>query len=238
MGNEVITVASQTGAIAVFGILGAVFFRRHFHAKWFIFALVLYVMNDALLTRGFWSLPNFLPDAAWNWQGKVLALVGTLIIASLPQFGLRKIGLTFRQRENSWPAYGLLAVLTLLFFWLAITNPDGRDGWETIAFQWTMPGIEEEIFYRGVLLLAMNEAFTRKVSVLGAPIGYGGVLATVLFGLGHSLSYDGGSLSFDAMTFMITGVPAFTLLWMRERTGSLLLPIIGHNIANGASTLF
>ncbi len=40
------------------------------------------------------------------------------------------------------------------------------------------------------------------------------------------------------MTFAMTGVPALLLLWLRERTGSLLMPVIGHNIANGASTLF
>jgi hypothetical protein len=36
----------------------------------------------------------------------------------------------------------------------------------------------------------------------------------------------------------MTGVPAFLLLWLRERTGSLVMPVIGHNLANGLSTIF
>jgi membrane protease YdiL (CAAX protease family) len=34
------------------------------------------------------------------------------------------------------------------------------------------------------------------------------------------------------MTFILTGVPALILVWMRERTGSLLLPILLHNFGN------
>lgn len=69
-------------------------------------------------------------------------------------------------------------------------------------------------------------------------MGYGGLLTSVLFGLTHALGYEAGAVDFDLMTFAMTGVPAMLLLWIRERTGSLLLPVIGHNIANGASTLF
>jgi membrane protease YdiL (CAAX protease family) len=30
----------------------------------------------------------------------------------------------------------------------------------------------------------------------------------------------------------MTGVPSLILVWMRERTGSLLLPILLHNFGN------
>ncbi len=34
------------------------------------------------------------------------------------------------------------------------------------------------------------------------------------------------------MTFAITGIPSLLLVWLRERTGSLLLPVVLHNYAN------
>ncbi len=66
---------------------------------------------------------------------------------------------------------------------MMVSNSSETADFETIAFQWTMPSIDEELFYRGVLLLMMNEAFTRRVTILGAPIGYGGLLTSLLFGL-------------------------------------------------------
>jgi membrane protease YdiL (CAAX protease family) len=34
------------------------------------------------------------------------------------------------------------------------------------------------------------------------------------------------------MAMAATALPAFILVWMRERTGSLVLPILLHNFAN------
>lgn len=236
--SELLTVAAQLGVVLGLGLGGAALFRKSFRVGWFVAGLGLYVVYDFLLTSGFSLLPDFFPGASWNWSGKLMSLAGMLVIAALPGFGWRRAGLTLRQGPG-WPVAALvLSGLAGLFFYLALSGADGHDDWETIAFQWTMPGLDEEVFYRGVFLLAMNEAFTGRVRILGASIGYGGLIATVLFGLAHGLAFEKGALSFDAMSFALTGGPALILLWLREKTGSVLMPIIGHNIANGASTLF
>jgi hypothetical protein len=236
--GEILTAASHIGVVAALGLFGAALFRKSFRAGWFVAGLALYALYDGLLTRGFFFLPDVFPDASWNWTGKLMSLAGILAVAALPAIGWRRAGITLRQAPGSAVAIVVLAALAGLFFYLAISGADGRDDWETIAFQWTMPGLDEEIFYRGVFLLAMNEAFAARWRILGASIGYGGLIATVLFGLAHGLAFEKGGFTFDAMTFAMTGGPALILLWLRERTGSVLLPIIGHNIANGASTLF
>lgn len=236
--HEMATVAAQLGVVAALGVVGALAFRKSFRATWFVGGLVLYALYDFLLTRGFYLLPDPFPEASWNWAGKLMSLAGVLAICALPAIGWTRAGITLRQGKGWIAAAVVLALLGGLFFNLAISNPDGRDDWETIAFQWTMPGLDEEIFYRGLFLLAMNEAFSARARILGAPVGYGGLLATVLFGLAHGLAYDKDGFSFDAMSFAMTGGPALILLWLKERTGSVLMPIIGHNIANGASTLF
>ncbi len=237
MHDELFLTLGQIAIIAGLGVIGAALSPRNFRLAWFLAALALYALYNFLLTRGFFLLPNWPEGARWNWLGKTMALAGMLALASLPVFGWRRIGLTFRQAKGSWSAFLLAAALSALFFYFADQGADGRDDVETIAFQWTMPGLDEEIFYRGVLLLAMNEAFRAKLNILGAPIGYGGLLTSVLFGLAHGLSCD-GAFSFDPMTFLVTGAPSLLLLWMREKTGSLLLPVVAHNVANGASTLF
>lgn len=235
---ELLTVGVQLGVIAALGFLGALLSRRSFRPGWFLCALVLYVIYDALLTRGFFSFPVIFPAENWNWSGMVLSTIGMLAIAALPMFGWRRAGLTMKQGSGAVAAYVVFALLSGLFFYIAISNPSGRENIETIAFQWTMPGISEEIFYRGVLLFALNEAFAARARILGAPIGWGGLLATLLFGLVHALGVSANGLDFDWMTMAMTGGPALILLWLRERTGSVLLPILAHNIANGAFTLF
>lgn len=237
--DELVRTLIETGILAGLGLFGALVFRSGFRWWWLVAALVLNLIYQALLTRGFWVVPDPFPDADWNWSGKLAALAGTLLVLSLPAFGWARCGMRLEQGPRWGGAILLFAVLSGLFFWMAISGADGKpDTFETIAFQWTMPGLDEELFYRGTLLLALNEAFRPKADILGAPIGYGGLLTSVLFGLTHALSYEGGALDFDLMTFAWTGGPSLLLLWLRERTGSLLLPVIAHNIANGASTLF
>lgn len=237
--DELIRTLIETGILAGLGFLGALVFRNGFRAHWLVAALVMNLAYQALLTRCFWMLPDPFPGADWNWAGKLAAFAGTLIVMSLPAFGWARSGARLEQGPRWRGSLLLLVVLACLFFWLALSSADGKpDSAETIAFQWTMPGLDEEFFYRGTLLLALNEAFRPKANILGAPIGYGGLLTTILFGLTHALSYKAGAIDIDPMTFAITGVPALLLLWLRERTGSLVMPVIGHNISNGASTLF
>lgn len=239
MHDELILTLGHIGVIAALGLIGALLFRKGFNARWFIGGLLLYALYNFLLTRFFFELANWPVGADWNWLGKVMSFTGMLAIAALPMFGFKKVGLTLKQNPGSLSAYILFAALSALFFYLAISGADGEpDNLETIAFQWTMPGLDEELFFRGVLLIAMNEAFRKAANIFGAPITYGGLLTSVLFGLVHGMDYGADGFSFDAMTFAVTGGPSLLLLWIREKTGSLLLPIVTHNIANGAFTLF
>ena len=231
--SELYTVLGQLGIVIAFGAVGAALFRREFRLKWFLTALALYVLYDFLLTRGFYTLPRIPEDASWNWMGKSLAAFGMLVVASLPMFGTRRVGLTLSQRNGIRAPLAVTLLLASLFFYFAVSDDSGPADLETIFFQWTMPGIDEELFYRGVLLVAMNEAFKSRISLLGAPIGYGGLLTSLLFGLVHSLEYAGG-FDFDPGSFAITALPSLILLWLRERTGSLLFPVAAHNVANGA----
>ena len=235
--DEIYTVLGQVGIIAVFGAIGAALYRRDFHLGWFIVALALYVLYDGLLTRVFFAIPNLPVELSWNWLGKVMSFVGMLVVASLPMFGYRRVGLTLTQRPGFRTPLVVFLGLMGLFVYLAISDASGMADIETIAFQWTMPSLDEELFYRGVLLLMMNEAFTRRVSILGAAIGYGGLLTSLLFGLAHGFGYSEGSFYFDPITFAVTGIPSLVLLWLRERTGSLLLPMLGHSASNGLFTV-
>jgi len=222
--------------LSVAGLIGAAD-RKRFSLRWLLVAAVLVAANDALLTRGYGLLPNLLAGDR-NWDGKLLALAGTLAIASLPAFGWRRTGLTLAQEPGSWKASVPVAALYCAFFLaLALVFPDEPPTGEEIAFQLTLPGLEEELFYRGVLLFALDRAFTARFRFLGVDWGWGAVLSCLLFGLAHAFGFSDGGFSFDPIIMALTAAPSFIAVWLRLRTRSVLLPILLHNFGNSISLL-
>ncbi len=212
--------------------------REGFAPRWLLIAALLVAINEALLTGVYGTMPNLLPDSDWNWQGKLLALAATLAIAALPIFGWGRVGLTLAQAPGSLKsALPVLVLYCAFFVGIAVAFPGGTASGEDIAFQLTMPGLEEEPFYRGILLFALDRAFAGRVRFLGVDWGWGAVLSCLLFGVAHAFGFSNGQFSFDALTMALTALPSFIAVWLRLRTGSLLLPILGHNFGNAISML-
>jgi len=211
--------------------------RRNFSLRWLAIAALLVAINDALLTHVYGLLPDML-GGAWNWQGKLAALAATIAIAALPAFGFRRIGLTLSHERGSLKAsLPVAAAYCAFFIVIGLLFPTDQASAEDVAFQLTMPGLEEEPFYRGILLFALDQAFRGRKRFLGVDWGWGAVLSCFLFGMAHAFGYSDGSFSFDAMTMALTGIPSFIAIWLRLRTGSLLLPIALHNFGNAFSFL-
>lgn len=217
--------------LAAGGAIGLL--SKGFSPRWLLAAAGLVLLNDLLLTRLYGRLPDLIPGQ-WNWEGKILALLATLVVASLPAIGWTRSGLTVRQIDLKAPLI-IAGLYCLLFVGLALAFPNEPATAETMAFQLTMPGLEEEAFYRGVLLLMLSNAFAGRVRFLGVDWGWGAVLSCVLFGFAHALGVSHGRVSFDPLYFALTAGPSLIGVWVRLRSGSLLLPVVMHNIGNAAS---
>lgn len=234
--NGMIGVSGVVALLLVAGGAVGLARKNQFALRWLIVAAGLVVLNDAMLTQGYGLVPRLLPASDWNWQGKIMALAGTLLIAAIPSFGWRRVGLTARQAPNSLVSCVPIALVYCLFFVvLAQFFPSDPATHETVAFQLTMPGLEEEPFYRGILLFALDRAFLARWRFLGVDWGWGAVLSCCLFGLAHAFGYSNGAFTFDPLTMALTALPSFVAVWLRLRTGSLLLPILLHNFGNSIS---
>jgi membrane protease YdiL (CAAX protease family) len=96
-----------------------------------------------------------------------------------------------------------------------------------------MPGIAEELVYRGICPAILLGLIYRRAPRPGTP--WSVILATaVVFGIWHGLRYSGGNVSFDPMSALIPLAGSIPGGWLRFKTGSLLVPVLGHGIANVA----
>ena len=233
--NGLIGLAGTLGILLILGAALGLADRRNFSAAWFLVAALLVTINDALLTLGYGWLPD-LVGGTWNWQGKLMALATSMAVAALPAFGLRQVGVTLSHAAGSLKAAAPMAAAYCAFFVLiALLFPAEPVSAEDLAFQLTMPGLEEELFYRGVLMFALDQAFRGRKRLLGVDWGWGAVLSCLLFGPTHAFGYSDGVFSFDPVTMALTAMPSFIAVWIRLRTGSLLLPVVLHNFGNSLS---
>ena len=200
---------------------------------WAGFAFAVYII--LLKSRSVVPVPVFLEAVPTIWFGKVLSLTGTVaMLYFLPRVSFREAGLTMNQNSGSLPPVIITGAFTIVgasvtsYFFTYSPNTS----LENLLFQATLPGLDEELFMRGLLLLLFHQAFGRGWSLWGAQTGWALCLVVAIFGLLHGVSAENGELRISLAAIVSTGFVGFILTWMRERTGSLVAPIVFHNLFN------
>lgn len=194
---------------------------------------VVYVVAQCLL-----SLPpvGFFAELDWNWQNKLLLLTVTVLaIWSWPGLTWREIGVC-RPRRGWWVpvvlAFAVMLGLNLL------GGPSMQTTTETFLFQAIMPGLDEELLYRGLLLILLHRALTGRRAMWRADVGWEVPITCVLFGLVHGLHLQAGwQVMFEPAQVVITGLLGLLLVWIRIRWASLWPAILAHNAINTAAVV-
>jgi len=172
------------------------------------------------------------PGVHWNWTGKLLSLGLSALAIFVLRLRPEAVGITLRWRN------GKVGVAFLLFFivWgacLGLLFKPGTPDLETLAFQATMPGLAEELVYRGILpaiLLWRTASVGDTEQMPWAVI----VSTAVAFGVWHGLSLSGGHFGFDVMSALFPFLGSIPGGWLRFKTRSLAFPIAAHGLANVA----
>ncbi|MEM0963695.1 MAG: CPBP family intramembrane glutamic endopeptidase [Bacteroidota bacterium] len=195
-----------------------------------LLVLGLIALDDLAVTLPYWAGLLDVFGGNWNWDGKAYSLVWALAFVAFGPLSSEEAGLTLRQRAGSaWPAALVTAALTAASFGLGVLFGGGPPDVETVAFQLTMPGLAEEVVYRGVLIGLLHRAFVGA----GLVARVGPTLVTaVAFGLVHGLSVEAGVPSFEWLFFSYTFVGGLAYGWLRERTGSVAFPVLAHSLGN------
>lgn len=220
----------------MFGFMCLIAIKRkgNISPKWFLLSLLVFALNEYGLTIGRWITRPVTEGLRWNWSGKILALcLSLVVIYFLPKTLRSQIGLRFQQAKGSlnvWIGIGVYALIFLVIAWYAPATQT-EYYWESLAFQLTMPSLDEELLFRGLLPVVIDRCFGVSRNILGAQMGWGAVISSVMFGLVHGLSLKGG-LAIDWIAFAIPGLIGLVGCWIVQKTKSLLGPILMHSHGN------
>lgn len=237
MFDLVSTIALHSLTILLFAAALHFGFRRAVDAPSLVTALGVFAAYflAVMLTMKVQSHLDFMDGLKFNWSGKILAICLTLGMMKLvPRASAAEMGLTLRQNSGSLKPSIIVTVALCIFAWSVIwlVGNKGEPTTERLLYQATLPGLDEELFFRGLLFALFLRAFPAPSA--GAKSGYWPAAAAVtfLFAAGHAFMFNKGALMFDPLFLAFASLLGFGLLWIRHRTGSLLLPVLAHNIIN------
>ena len=199
---------------------------------------VFFLINGILthLPLEFENLNIF--KSQWNWSGKTLGVIGSIIFVLLyKKFSLKDYYLTTKQ-DKGFLKTGILIVVAVLIFQSALgffTGSSKPWNLETILYQLTMPGIEEEIAYRGIMLgLLVQVLNPQRWSFIHPAI----LVTALLFGMAHGLVLNESfRLSFRMFPFFNTMLLGLVWGWITMKSGSIILALISHNLGNVVQNL-
>lgn len=187
--------------------------------------------NIQLISTHIWN-----NNLVFNWSAKLYSILFVLILLILLKkiITLDDIGLKFKQNKNSL-LFSLL--LTLIIFivasTLALLSVKKPFDTNTLLFTAIMPGLNEELIYRGLLLGLLNKIFEKRFKLFATNFGWGAILTSLVFGLLHGFSLSNSyQFQFDLITIFFTGIYGFIYALIKERSGSLVFPIIAHSTAD------
>jgi membrane protease YdiL (CAAX protease family) len=95
---------------------------------------------------------------------------------------------------------------------------------DVLIAQFLVVGLSEEFFFRGYLQTQLNRWFVHRWRIIGAPVGWGWIVAAVLFAVCHLVTGD-----ITRLRVIVFGLFAG---WLRERTDTIAVPAAYHGFAN------
>jgi hypothetical protein len=204
--------------------------------------LALFFLVSLALTR----LEPVWPFSKMLWQAMTLEALCALAFIWATRTASRA-GLTLHVPADACRASLVATALLLLFValrqlalkytGLAAEQEDALT-FEFLIYLLIMPGLAEELTYRGAIQPGLNQVLGRPWKLLGAQVGWGWIIASVVFWAPHAFRVDEQlHLSFYWPTLTMQLVAGLTFGWLRERSGSLLPPMLAHNLVNVLWTL-
>lgn len=203
--------------------------------RWLAAAATIYLLYT-LLSSGLAGLELF-SGQQWNWAGKGLILLGGLIFLIRNRaMSLRECGLTLKQNSGSVQPVLILMLLTItirLAVYFLLQQRNWQVDNETLLFQATLSPICDELIFRGIIIALLNRLYNGAEDFAGFPLSWPILLSSILFGLSQGLLIQNGlEIQINLVRILFALFAALVAGMMKERSGSLLFPVIFHALWN------
>jgi len=170
----------------------------------------------------------------WNWFGKIVSIAFSCLVLACSPWLRRNVGLRWRQAPGSARlSVGCFVIYLACAVGIGFLMPPMAFSADTLMFQFSMPGIDEELLIRGILLALLERAFGQSPMSCRLRFGYAALITSLAFAYSHGVSVVDGQYQFSLLQFSIPAVWAAVAALVRTRSGSLLWPILYHGTWNG-----
>lgn len=173
----------------------------------------------------------------WNWNGKILGILFGILCYFLFHHLFKDYDyFTLKQdmtylKKTSIVSLAMVILASIIWFIFGKSEFD----LESLVFQLTLPGIDEEIMYRGILLGLLMSILNIKVRFIGNPSL---LISSILFGIIHALKLNEGfTPNFNLIYFLQTGFAGYVWGWVTIKSRSIILAVLSHNFSNFFGTL-
>lgn len=199
------------------------------------------VLGIGLIQAAILFTPSLGPLAQlkFNWVQKLIAFLCTFAIVSAPRFGKSDCGFGMPNSRWAFPIAFLIGLAYALVDSLGSSDSSGSNFskafTESVLFEMTMPGLQEEPLYRGLMLCVFDRAFGRPWKVLGVQFGMGVALTTLLFAVGHLVALDEHwhlIVETNPAAWINFFVFSLFMCWIRYRFKSIWPAVLAHNADN------
>lgn len=220
-------------------VIFSLFFVKNFDIKTIkslgLIGLFFFGMSFFLFLPFEYNWLNF-TNTNWNFSGKIFSIFFSILFFLL--FLRKKTTNNFVKFSKGQKIGRSLIIVFIILILFAVLDgllfgsPQNIDN-EKLIYQLVLPGIDEELAYRGILLGLFSYILIYEIKVYSFKINPSILITAILFGLIHGLKVtENLELSFNVFITCKTFIYGFFWGWLTVETKSVLIPIFFHNYSN------
>lgn len=182
-----------------------------------------------------------------------LALVVLVMILPIWKMSLADWGWNIRNKEDTFNTLKSFVIGWLFFSTVFIVIREWLGDWPPLLnfqlstgnvlwylfFELVIVGFAEEAMFRGLVYGILKPQFSQIIDLKLFQVSVAGVISSIFFMLAH-IEFDFAHLkvvSIDPMQLIVALALGLFYVILRERTDSLLGPILAHNITDGSLSI-